>query len=85
MEPFIDHIEITVRDLSTAIPFYDRLLPLLGFDLRNRSEAIIEGPRSREPLRASQSTVGSPARSIILRSGPGRGLMWTGCISNCRQ
>ena len=42
MEPFIDHIEITVRDLSTAIPFYDRLLPLVGFDLRNRSEAIIE-------------------------------------------
>lgn len=42
MEPFIDHIEITVRDLSTAIRFYDRLLPLLGFDLRNRSEAVIE-------------------------------------------
>jgi len=42
MEPVIDHIEITVEDMSTAIPFYDRLLPLLGFDLRNRSEAMVE-------------------------------------------
>jgi catechol 2,3-dioxygenase-like lactoylglutathione lyase family enzyme len=42
MEPFIDHIEITVRDMSTAVPFYDRLLPLLGFDLAKRSEAFIE-------------------------------------------
>ena len=42
MEPVIDHIEITVKDMSTAIPFYDRLLPLLGFDLRNRSEAMVE-------------------------------------------
>jgi catechol 2,3-dioxygenase-like lactoylglutathione lyase family enzyme len=41
MEPFIDHIEVTVRDLNVAIPFYDRLLPLLGFDLRKRSEAVI--------------------------------------------
>jgi len=42
MEPFIDHIEITVRDMAIAVPFYDRLLPLLGFDLRNRSNAVIE-------------------------------------------
>ena len=42
MEPFIDHIEITVGDLTRAIGFYDRLLPLLGFDLRKRSEAVIE-------------------------------------------
>ena len=42
MEPFIDHIEITVRDMATAVPFYDRLLPLLGFDLKNRSSAVIE-------------------------------------------
>ena len=31
MEPVIDHIQITVRDLSVAEPFYDRLMPLLGF------------------------------------------------------
>jgi hypothetical protein len=32
MEPIIDHIEITVKDMSVAVPFYDKLLPLLGFD-----------------------------------------------------
>ena len=42
MEPFIDHIEITVRDMAVAVPFYDRLLPLLGFDLKSRSSAVIE-------------------------------------------
>jgi catechol 2,3-dioxygenase-like lactoylglutathione lyase family enzyme len=42
MEPIIDHIEITVRDMDTALPFYDRLLPLLGFDLKRRSSACIE-------------------------------------------
>ena len=42
MEPLIDHIEITVRDIDVAVPFYDRLLPLLGFDLKNRSAAFIE-------------------------------------------
>jgi catechol 2,3-dioxygenase-like lactoylglutathione lyase family enzyme len=42
MEPVIDHIEITVKDMATAVPFYDRLLPLLGFDLRKRSEARLE-------------------------------------------
>ncbi len=42
MEPIVDHIEITVRDMRIAVPFYDRLLPLLGFDLTRRSEAIIE-------------------------------------------
>jgi len=42
MEPIIDHIEITVRDMSVAVPFYDRLLPLLGFDLRRRGSASME-------------------------------------------
>jgi catechol 2,3-dioxygenase-like lactoylglutathione lyase family enzyme len=41
MEPLIDHIEITVGDMATAVPFYDRFLPLLGFDLARRSEAVI--------------------------------------------
>jgi predicted enzyme related to lactoylglutathione lyase len=36
MEPTIDHIEITVKDMKVAVPFYDKLLPLLGFDARNR-------------------------------------------------
>jgi catechol 2,3-dioxygenase-like lactoylglutathione lyase family enzyme len=42
MEPIIDHIEITVRDMNVAVRFYDRLLPLLGFDLKDRSSARIE-------------------------------------------
>jgi catechol 2,3-dioxygenase-like lactoylglutathione lyase family enzyme len=42
MEPVIDHIEITVSDMRTAVPFYDKLLPLLGFDLQKRSHAVIE-------------------------------------------
>jgi catechol 2,3-dioxygenase-like lactoylglutathione lyase family enzyme len=42
MEPMIDHIEITVRDMSVAVPFYDKLLPLLGFDLRSRGSASME-------------------------------------------
>src|SRR5437870_1305692 len=42
MQPIIDHIEITVRDMSVAVPFYDKLLPLLGFDLRHRVDAVIK-------------------------------------------
>lgn len=42
MEPIIDHIEVTVRDMATAVPFYDRLLPLLGYDLAHRGEARLE-------------------------------------------
>jgi len=42
MEPIIDHIQITVRDLSVAAPFYDKLLPLLGFDPLRRAGATIE-------------------------------------------
>jgi catechol 2,3-dioxygenase-like lactoylglutathione lyase family enzyme len=42
MEPIIDHIQITVRDMRVAAPFYDRLLPLLGFDPRKRVSAVIE-------------------------------------------
>lgn len=34
MKPVIDHVHITVADLGRAEAFYDRLLPLLGFDLR---------------------------------------------------
>ena len=42
MEPIIDHIEITVQDMSIAVPFYDRLLPLLGFAVQTRGAAVIE-------------------------------------------
>jgi len=36
MTPKIDHIEITVADLDRAERFYDVLLPLLGFDLKDK-------------------------------------------------
>lgn len=42
MEPIIDHIQITVKDMSVAVPFYDKLLPLLGFDIQKRVSAVIE-------------------------------------------
>jgi catechol 2,3-dioxygenase-like lactoylglutathione lyase family enzyme len=42
MEPVIDHIQITVKDMSVAVPFYDKLLPLLGFDPEKRATAVIE-------------------------------------------
>ncbi len=41
MEPIIDHIQVTVKDMARAIPFYDKLMPLLGFDLRRRVDATI--------------------------------------------
>lgn len=42
MEPIIDHIQITVKDMAAAAPFYDKFLPLLGFDLRKKGGAVIE-------------------------------------------
>ena len=42
MEPIVDHIQITVKDMERAVPFYDQLLPLLGFDIRRRVDATIE-------------------------------------------
>ena len=42
MVPIIDHIQITVRDMAVAVPFYDKFLPLLGFDPRSRSTAVID-------------------------------------------
>lgn len=42
MEPIIDHIQITVKDMSVAVPFYDKLLPLLGFTLQNKGSVVIK-------------------------------------------
>ena len=41
-EPIIDHIQITVKDMSVAEPFYDKLFPLLGFDIQNKGSAVID-------------------------------------------
>lgn len=42
MLPVIDHIQLTVADMERALAFYDRLMPLLGFDLDKRSRAYLE-------------------------------------------
>jgi catechol 2,3-dioxygenase-like lactoylglutathione lyase family enzyme len=42
MEPIIDHIQITVKDMRIAEPFYDKLLPLLGFDPKRKGSAVID-------------------------------------------
>ena len=42
MEPIIDHIQITVKDMNIAVPFYDKFLPLLGFEIQNKTTAVIE-------------------------------------------
>jgi catechol 2,3-dioxygenase-like lactoylglutathione lyase family enzyme len=42
MQPIIDHIQITVKEMTVAVPFYDKFLPLLGFDINSRVDAVIE-------------------------------------------
>ena len=42
MKPIIDHIQITVKDMSIAESFYDKFLPILGFDIKNKVSAVIE-------------------------------------------
>lgn len=41
MKPVIDHIQITVRDLAIAESFYDKLLPILGFDLNRKAKGRV--------------------------------------------
>ncbi|MCP1225473.1 VOC family protein [Sebaldella sp. S0638] len=38
----IDHIQIVVKDMSIAEPFYDKLMTVLGFDIEKKVSAIIE-------------------------------------------
>lgn len=41
MKPIIDHIQITVKNLEVAEPFYDKLMPVLGFDLSRKSKGSV--------------------------------------------
>lgn len=41
MQPIIDHITITVKDLNIAEPFYDKLLPILGFSLEYKHKGTV--------------------------------------------
>ena len=42
MKPIIDHIQITVKDLKVAEAFYDKLMPVLGFDINRKSKGTVE-------------------------------------------
>ncbi len=42
MKPVIDHIQITVKNMDLAVPFYDKMLAILGFDLGTKVSATIE-------------------------------------------
>lgn len=42
MKPIIDHIQITVKDLQEAEKFYDKFLPIIGFDVKNKVSANID-------------------------------------------
>ena len=42
MTPIIDHIQITVKDMKVAEGFYDKFLPVLGFDINKKVNAFIE-------------------------------------------
>lgn len=42
MKPVIDHIRITVKNMAIAEPFYDKFLPLLGFDIKKKVSAVVE-------------------------------------------
>lgn len=41
MNPIIDHIQITVKDFNQAEEFYDKLMPLLGFDINKKSKGRV--------------------------------------------
>lgn|SRR5690554_418293 len=42
MQPIIDHIQITVKDLDAAERFYDQFLPIVGFDARRKVKVYIQ-------------------------------------------
>jgi catechol 2,3-dioxygenase-like lactoylglutathione lyase family enzyme len=42
MQPIIDHIQITVKNLEKAEAFYDLFLPLIGFDLSKKGKGRVE-------------------------------------------
>lgn len=41
MKPIIDHIQITVKDLEIAEPFYDKFLAILGFDINLKKKGRV--------------------------------------------
>lgn len=42
MQPIIDHIQVTVKNLEIAEPFYDKLMPILGFDINRKHKGTVK-------------------------------------------
>ena len=42
MKPIIDHIQITVKNLDVAESFYDKLMPVLGFDINRKLKGTVK-------------------------------------------
>lgn len=42
MTPRIDHIQITVKNIADSELFYDKLMPLLGFDLDKKGKGRVD-------------------------------------------
>ena len=42
MKPKIDHLQITVKDFSKAEAFYDKLMPILGYDLSKKNKGRVD-------------------------------------------
>ena len=42
MKPSIDHIQITVKDFAKAEAFYDKLMPILGFDPSKKGKGRVD-------------------------------------------
>ena len=47
MKPIIDHIQVTVKNMAVAEPFYDQLMPILGFDLQKKISATLDSVVNR--------------------------------------
>ena len=96
MQPVIDHLRITVQDVAVAIPFYDKLLPLLGFTLESKTSAVIVAhechvveyshPRLAFAITSPRSVFPEDDQALftILLSGPHPVPKSTGSSTSCR-
>jgi len=42
MKPKLDHLQITVKDFNKAVKFYDKLMPILGYDLSLKNQGRVD-------------------------------------------
>lgn len=69
MPRLFDHVDLRVRDLTVAGPFYRQFLPLLGFTVRVDIEGWIQfeapGPDAAEFFGVTEDKAHQPNRSRI--------------------